>query len=133
MIARILAVIAALLALLAIQQCSRIGDLRTELADAQAQTLSEARASVADSMEGQNAETQRVMTWLNDFYKSADGLQRPEGLWIDGHPDFQGIGMWVFDVYLRNRLKGQNEEQARRSVEDALKQSDEWRTKHRAP
>jgi hypothetical protein len=41
--------------------------------------------------------------------------------------------MWVFDVYLRNRLKGQSEEQARRSVEDAIKQSDEWRTKHRAP
>jgi hypothetical protein len=132
MLTRILAVTTALLALLAIQQCSSIGDLRTQLADAQAQAVSEARASVAASMEGQHAETQRVMTWLNDFYKSTDGLQRPEGLWIDGHPDFQGIGMWVFDVYLRNRLNGQSEEQARRTVEDAIKQSDEWRTKHRA-
>jgi hypothetical protein len=130
MLTRILAVTTALLALLAIQQCSSIGDLRTQLADAQAQALSEARALVAASMEGQHAETQRVMTWLNDFYKSIDGLQRPEGLWIDGHPDFEGIGMWVFDVYLRNRLNGQSEEQARRTVEDAIKQSDEWRTKH---
>jgi hypothetical protein len=130
MLTRILAVTTALLALLAIQQCSSIGDLRTQLADAQAQALSEARVSVAASMEGQHAETQRVMTWLNDFYKSIDGLQRPEGLWIDGHPDFEGIGMWVFDVYLRNRLNGQSEEQARRTVEDAIKQSDEWRTKH---
>jgi hypothetical protein len=133
MLVRILAVTIVLLALLAIQQCNSVGDLRTQLAAAQAQSLSEARASVAESMEGQSAETQRIMTWLNDFYKSTDGLQRPEGLWIDGHPDFQGIGMWVFDVYLRNRLKGQSEEQARRSVEDAIKQSDEWRTKHRAP
>ena len=132
MLTRILAITTALLALLAIQQCSSIGDLRTQLADAQAQAVSEARASVAASMEGQHVETQRVMTWLNDFYKSTDGLQRPEGLWIDGHPDFQGIGMWVFDVYLRNRLNGQSEEQARRTVEDAIKQSDEWRTKHRA-
>jgi hypothetical protein len=131
--ARILAVTTALLALLAIQQYSSVSDLRTQLADAKAQTLSEARASVAASMEGQNVETQRVMTWLNDFYKSADGLQRPEGLWIDGHPDFLGIGTWVFDVYLRNRLRGQSEEQARRSVEEAIKTSDEWRTKHRAP
>jgi hypothetical protein len=133
MLARILAVATALLALLAIQQCNSVGDLRTQLADAKAQTLSEARASVASSMEGQNAETQRVMTWLNDFYKSTDGLQRPEGLWIDGHPDFQGISMWVFDVYLRDRLRGQSEEEARRSVEEAIRQSDEWRTKHRAP
>jgi hypothetical protein len=133
MLARILAVTTALLALLGIQQCNSVGDLRTQLADAQAQTLSEARASVAASMKGQNAETQRVLTWLNDFYKSTDGLQRPEGLWIDGHPDFQGIAMWVFDVYLRNRLNGQSEEQARRSVEDAIKQSDEWRSKHRTP
>jgi hypothetical protein len=133
MLARILAVTAALLALLAIQQCSSVSDLRTQLADAKAQTLSEARASVAASMEGQNAETQRVMTWLNDFYKSTDGLQRPEGLWIDGHPDFTGISAWVFDVYLRDRLRGQSEEQARRSVEEAIRQSDEWRTKHRAP
>jgi hypothetical protein len=133
MLTRILAVTTALLALLVIQQYNSIGDLRTQLADAQARALSEARASVAASMEGQNAETQRLMTWLNDFYKSIDGLQRPEGLWIDGHPDFQGIGMWVFDVYLRNRLKGQGEEQARRTVEDAIKQSDEWRTKHRTP
>jgi hypothetical protein len=133
MLVRILAVTTALLALLVIQQCSSIGDLRTQMTDVQAQTVSEARASVATSMEGQNAETQRVMTWLNDFYKSTDGLQRPEGLWIDGHPDFQGIGMWVFDVYLRDRLKGQSEEQARRSVEDAIKHGDEWRSKHRAP
>jgi hypothetical protein len=133
MLARILAVTTALLALLAIQQYSSVSDLRTQLADAKAQTLSEARASVAASMAGQNVEAQRVMTWLNDFYKSTDGLQRPEGLWIDGHPDFLGIGTWVFDVYLRNRLRGQSEEQARRSVEEAIKTSDEWRTKHRAP
>jgi len=43
-----------------------------------------------------------------------------------------GISVWVFDVYLRDRLKGHSEDQARRSVEDAIKQSDEWREKHRS-
>ena len=55
-----------------------------------------------------------------------------EGLWISGHPDFEGISTWVFDVYLRHRLKGESEEQARRAIEDAITQSDEWRAKHRA-
>ena len=132
MLTRILAVATALLAALVIHQYSRIGDLRLELADALTNAAVQARASVADSMEGQGPEMQRVMTWLNDFYKSPDGLQRSEGLWISGHPDFEGISVWVFDVYLRHRLKGEPEEQARRAVVDAIKKSDEWRAKHGA-
>ena len=132
MLPRILAVATALLAALVIHQYSRIGDLRLELADALTNAAVQARASVADSMEGQGPEMQRVMTWLNDFYKSPDGLQRSEGLWIGGHPDFEGISVWVFDVYLRHRLKGEPEEQARRAVVDAIKESDEWRAKHGA-
>ena len=131
MLTRILAVATALLAALVIHQYSRIGDFRLELADAQTSAAVRARASLVDSMEGQGPEMQRAMTWLNDFYKSPDGLQRPEGLWIGGHPDFEGLSVWVFDVYLRHRLKGEPEEQARQAVVDAIKQSDEWRTKHR--
>ena len=130
MLTRILAVATALLAALVIHQYSRIGDFRLELADAQTSAAVQARASLVNSMEGQGPEMQRAMTWLNDFYKSPDGLQRPEGLWIGGHPDFEGLSVWVFDVYLRHRLKGEPEEQARQAVVDAIKQSDEWRTKH---
>ena len=132
MLTRILSVAAALLALLVVHQYNRIGELRDQLADARAHAAAEARASVADSMEGQGAEIQRTMQWLNDFYKAPDGLGRAGGLWIDGHPDYVGISVWVFDVYLRDRLKGHSEDQARRSVEDAIKQSDEWREKHRS-
>lgn len=130
MLTRILAVATALLAALVIHQYNQIGQLRTEIADAHAQAIAQARQITADSMEGQGAEVKRVMSWLNGFYKSPDGLQRSEGLWINGSPDYEGIGFWVFEIYLRNRLKGMSEEQARLSVETALKQSDEWRTKH---
>src|SRR5437660_3253138 len=131
MLTRVLAVSTALLAALVIHQYSTINQLRSDVEAARTRALVEARASVADSMEGQGAEVQRVMIWLNDFYKSADGLQRREGLWINGHPDFEGLGAWVFDVYLRQRLKGDTEEQARQAIETAIRESDEWRVKHR--
>jgi hypothetical protein len=130
MLTRILAVATALLAALVIHQYNQIGQLRAEIADAQAQAVTRARQLTAESMEGQGAEVRRVMSWLNGFYKSADGLQRSEGLWITGAPDYEGIGFWVFEVYLRNRLKGMTEDQARQSIENAIKQSDEWRSKH---
>lgn len=130
MLTRILAVATALLAALVIHQYNQIGQLRAEITDAQAQAVTRARHITADSMEGQGAEVKRVMSWLNGFYKSPDGLQRSEGLWLSGAPDYEGIGFWVFEVFLRNRLKGMSEEQARQSIEQAIKQSDEWRTKH---
>lgn len=132
MLTRILAVATALMAALVIHLYNQIGQLNAQIADLQAQAVTRARAVVADSMDGQGAEMQRLMAWLNDFYKATDGLQRKEGLWINGHPDFEGIGVWVFDVYLRNRLKGQSEDQARQSVEKAIQASDEWKQKHRA-
>ena len=40
-------------------------------------------------------DTGHAMEWLHGYYKAADGLQRPEGLWIDGHPDYTGISTWI--------------------------------------
>ena len=131
MLTRNLAVATALLAALVLYDYKRIGQMREEIAQAQARSVADARATVAGSMEGQGPEIRRAMLWLNDFYKSADGLQRSEGLWIDGHPDFEGLSAWVFEVYLRSRLRGLSEEQARQAVVDAIKRSDEWQAKHR--
>src|SRR5262245_1361287 len=110
MLTRILAVAAALLAALVVHQYSRIGQLNAQLADAQTQAVGQARVIVTNSLEGSGPEIQRTLEWLNDFYKSRDGLQRPNGLWIANHPDWEGISVWVFDVYLRHRLKGDSEE-----------------------
>jgi hypothetical protein len=131
MLTRSLAVATALLSALVLYEYNRIGHLRADLARAQARSVADARALAAASMEGQAPEIQRAMVWLHDFYRSPEGLRRPEGLWIDGHPDFEGLSAWVFEVYLRSRLKGLTEEQAREALVNAIRQSDEWRAKHR--
>ncbi len=130
MVTRIVSVVAALLAVFVIRQYSQIGELRADLATAQAQAAVQARAAVVESIGAQAPEIQRVLAWLNDFYKSPEGLQRSGGLWIDGHPDYEGMGVWVFSVYLSHRLRGESEDQSRQAIVDAIKQSDEWRVKH---
>jgi hypothetical protein len=132
MLTRILAVATALLALLVIHQYNRIADLNGEVVDVRKHALADARASVGDTLEGQGAEMRRAIQWLHEFYRSDDGLQRSNGLWIDGHPDYEGIGYWIFEVYFRDRLKGMTEEQARHDVENGIKQSEEWHAKHRS-
>jgi hypothetical protein len=96
----------------------------------QSRGLAEARAAVAASMEGQGTEIEKVLVWLDDFYKSDAGLQRRQGLCTDGHPDFVGLSIWPFDIYLRNRLEGKTEEQARQAIVDQIKGSGEWQSKH---
>ena len=81
-------------------------------------------------MGGQGAEMARAIAWLDGFYRAPEGLQRPNGLWVADRPDFDGIANWVFDVYLRNRLQGRTETEARQVVENAIRRSPEWRTKH---
>ena len=131
MLTRILGVVAALLAALVVHQYSRIGELRAEVANAEERGAMQAKAAFVDSMGAQGAELQRTMTWLNDYYKSSEGLQRSGGLWIDGHPDYEGLSIWVFTVYMPHRLKGDSEDRSRQAIVDAIKESDEWRTKHR--
>ena len=131
MVTRILAVVSALLAALVIHQYSQIGQLRAEVANAEERGAMNAKSSMVNSLTEQGAELQRTMTWLNDYYKAPDGLQRPTGLWIDGHPDYEGLSVWVFTVYLPHRLRGDTEEQSRQAVVDAIKQSEEWQVKHK--
>jgi hypothetical protein len=130
MMTRILAVATAILVVISIHFYNQNGELRAQVTDAQTMAVARSRHLAAESMDGQGAEVERVMAWLDDLYKSHDGLQRPEGLWIDGHPDYVGIGTWVFDVYVRDRLNGMTEAEAKAQVKDAIQKSDEWRTKH---
>jgi hypothetical protein len=69
--------------------------------------------------------------WLQRVYQTE--LLRPDGLWVDGHPDWEGVGAWLFDVYLNARLAGSSIEQARALVLAQIRASDEWRQKHRPP
>jgi hypothetical protein len=67
---------------------------------------------------------------LDLFYQAPAGLQRPEGLSLNGAPDFLGIAAWVFDVYLNARLNGQSAQSAWDRVVDGIEATDEWRQKH---
>jgi hypothetical protein len=68
--------------------------------------------------------------WLHNLYRSDQGLKRPQGLWIGDQPDFEGIGAWLIDVYLSERIAGGTIEAARQKVVDIIQQTDEWRQKH---
>lgn len=73
-----------------------------------------------------------MVQWLDDFYRSAEGLQRPTGLWRAdvNTPDAEAIGVWVLDVYLQARLAGKSDADARQAVVEQIKSTDEWRQKH---
>lgn len=68
--------------------------------------------------------------WLDAYYRSPDGLQRPEGLSKGGVPDWEGVGAWLFDVYFMGRLDGLTEGEARAKVIAQIRNSDEWKGKH---
>lgn len=71
-----------------------------------------------------------AMNRLDAFYRAPEGLQRPNGLSLNGGPDFIGIATWVFDVYLAERLRGTSVTAAWTVTENAIRATDEWRRKH---
>ena len=44
--------------------------------------------------------------------------------------DAEAIGTWVLDVYLKARIAGATDAEARQTIADNIKGSDEWRRKH---
>lgn len=75
------------------------------------------------------AELFDVMERLDRFYAAPEGLRRPQGLSLDGQPDFVGIAVWVVDVYMSARLGGVAPESAWDRVTAGIRQTDEWRSK----
>lgn len=73
-----------------------------------------------------------TMEWVDSFYRSSDGLGRPNGMSIDGKPDFEAIAAWVFDVFVNSRLSGLSAEASRQNVLNAIEQTTEWLNKNAA-
>lgn len=71
-----------------------------------------------------------VLNKLDRFYSAPEGLQRPNGLSISGGPDFLGIATWIFDIYLAERLNGISANAAWTITENAIRATNEWRSKH---
>ena len=71
-----------------------------------------------------------VLNRLDRFYSAPEGLQRPNGLSISGGPDFLGIATWIFDIYLAERLNGISPNGSWTVTENAIRSTNEWRSKH---
>jgi hypothetical protein len=125
-------VVLVLLGALAWQE-ARISALRSDVAQTQrALEVAVERMATERLKTLRREEMVAAVQWLDDFYRSADGLQRPSGLWRPdlNQPDGEAIGVWIFDVYLQSRMGGKSDAEARQAIVDQIKGSDEWRRKH---
>lgn len=70
------------------------------------------------------------LNWLDSYYAAPEGLQRPNGLSLNGKPDFEGVAAWYLDEYQQWRIAGKSRAEARAHVVNLIRHSDEWRIKH---
>ena len=126
-------VILLMLGLTAWQQL-RVSSLEADLAQAHRDLSHKVEKLATERLQSRREEIVAAVAFVDDLYRSADGLQRPGGLY---NPDAQkvdaeAIGTWILDVYLTARIEGKSDAEARQSIADAVKGSDEWRRKHPA-
>jgi hypothetical protein len=87
--------------------------------------------AIGNALPFDRAELLAVLERLDRFYVAPEGLQRPNGLSLDGQPDFLGIAAWVVDIYMGLRLAGVSPDASWQQVMFEIQQTDEWKTKHR--
>lgn len=124
-------VILLLLAQVAWQEM-RISSLKVDLEQARRDLSTKAEQMATEKLKSHREELVGAVAFVDDLYRSPDGLSRPGGLY---NPDAQrvdaeAIGTWILDVYLQARIAGKSDAEARQSIADAIKGSDEWRRKH---
>ena len=111
----------------------RISGLKADLQQSQRSLEAGVERMATDRIKNlRREEMVSTVQWLDDFYRSKDGLQRPNGLWRAdvNKPDGEAVGVWILDVYLQARLAGKSDAEARQAVMDQIKSTDEWRQKH---
>lgn len=114
-------------------QYQRIDTLKTELRQSQRALAGSVERLATDRLKSlRREELADMVQWLDDFYRSPEGLQRPNGLWRadTNRPDSEAIAVWVLDVYLQARVSGRSDSEAREMVVAQIKSTDEWRRKH---
>jgi hypothetical protein len=124
-------VILILLGQLAYQQM-RISSLKADVDQARRDLDTRVEKLAMDKVQSRREEIVAAVSFVDDLYRSADGLQRPGGLYNLElqRVDAEAIGTWVLDVYMKARIEGKSDAEARQSIADAIKGSDEWRLKH---
>jgi hypothetical protein len=115
-------------------QSMRVSGLRAELDQARRELNTRVERLALEKLQERREDLVAAVAWIDDFYRSPDGLQRPDGLWLSDAKriDAEAVGTWVLDVYLKARIAGATDAEARQAIIDQIKGSDEWRRKHPA-
>jgi hypothetical protein len=110
----------------------RISGLKADVDQTKRDLESRVEKMALDKIQSRREEVVAVVGFVDDLYRSADGLQRPGGLYNSEAQriDAEAIGTWVLDVYMKARIEGKTDAEARQSIADAIKGSDEWKRKH---
>jgi hypothetical protein len=113
-------------------QAMRINALGSELEQSRRALETRIESLAAEKLKFRREEMVATVQWLDEFYRSPNGLQRPGGLInpTSNRVDAEAIGVWVLDVYLQARIDGASEEEARQRVADNIQGTDEWRRRH---
>jgi hypothetical protein len=94
------------------------------------QRLSAVPFAIGNALPFDRSELLAVMERLDRYYSAPEGLQRPNGLSLNGQPDFLGIAAWIVDIYMGRRLDGRSPDEAWSAVVREIQQTDEWKQKH---
>jgi len=128
----VLAIAVLLLLGLVVWQELRVSALKADLEQARRDLTTRVERQANEALQRHREELVGAVAFLDDLYRSPDGLQRPDGLYRAEakRVDAEAIGTWILDVYMRARIAGKSDAEARQSITDAIKGSDEWRRKH---
>ncbi len=124
-------VILLLLGQLAWQQM-KIGTLKADADQARRELATRVEKLANEKIQSHREEMVAAVAFVDELYRSKDGLQRPGGLYVPDaqRVDAEAIGTWILDVYMQARIAGKSDVEARQSIADAIRGSDEWRRKH---
>jgi hypothetical protein len=113
----------------------RISSLKADAEQTRRELTTRVERLANDKLQSHREEMVNAVAFVDDLYRSQDGLQRPGGLYIADAKriDAEAIGTWILDVYMQARIAGKSDAEARQSIADAIKGSDEWRRKHAKP
>lgn len=110
----------------------RISSLKAEIDQSKRELTTEVAKLATEKIQSRRQDLVAAVAFVDDLYRSPDGLQRPGGLYMSDEKkvDAEAIGTWVLDVYMKARIDGKSDADARQSIADAIKGSDEWHRKH---
>jgi hypothetical protein len=110
----------------------RISSLKADLDQSKREFATRVERTANEKLQSHRAEMVNAVAFLDDLYRSPEGLMRPGGLYLTDaqRVDAEAIGTWILDVYMQARIAGKSDAEARQSIAEAIKGSDEWRRKH---